>query len=304
MGQAIVYCAGCQIRVREADVTEERAFVVEGQTYCRDCAPERPPKAAVPPPAPPRIASTRRVPLADGPSPSRSGALVAGAGLALALLVGAVLFSGGKKPPAPPAPTPPPPPPLRAARPAPPPPAPLPLPEPPRPGAAPPAAPPESEQRRLLKEAQAYAASRPEDVVGAIERFETVLFRADGAAAGVEAAAELDKLRARFRASVEAELKALDVEASSRAKAGEWREARAVYEKARSRHALAEWSTTLNRRIADLEASAAPAYAAMREKALKAREAGDEDEVRRLTDQVRRWGIRAYWEDLNRALSP
>jgi len=307
VGQAIVYCATCQIRVRDADVEHERAFVVDGQTYCGDCAPRRPAKAVEPPPAPAaapsRIASTRRVPLAGSaqPATSRGGALVAGIALALALPVGLLVLFGGKKPPAPPPAAPPPP--VRSVRSAPSP-APPPLPEPPRPGAAPPAAPEPSELRRLLTEARSYAESRPEDVAGAIERFEKVVFRGERAPEGVEAAAALEKLRARFRSAVEPELKALDVEASARAAAGEWREARAVYEKARSRHALTEWAAALNKRVADLEASAAPAYAALRQRALKAREDGDEEEVKRAMDLVRRWGIRAYWEDLDRALNP
>ena len=308
MGQAIVYCAECQVRVRDADVTAGRAFHVNSQTYCRNCTEARFPEALARGASPPmssdtgsllKPTSTRRIPVA----PRRSSAVPVAVGVisALAAVGLVVALLPGRPHPAPEAP--PPRPSVQAKSPVPVPASPVPAPAAPRPGAAPPVPAREDALRPALAEARAYAAAHPSDFAGGMDRLEKIRFQAEGTSLLGEAVAELEALRTRFRAAVAADLKEIDAEAGRLAAAGDFRGARAVLDKARSRHAISEWTTTLNSRRAELEASAAPAFAALRERALRARREGDEEEVKRLLDQVRRWGFRKYWEDLDRALS-
>ena len=308
VGQAIVYCAGCQIRVRDVDVAEGRAFLIESQTYCRACAVarfpdsawERPSAAPASGGAPSRPASTRRLSSAAAPASAAPRILLAG-GAAVAALVVVVLVLPTRPPPAPPAPLPPRPP-VVETKPSPAPPAP-PAPVVPRPAPAAPVPEGEAALRRALADAKAHGAAHPTDFAGTADRLEKVRFQAERSPVLAEVVAELDALRVRFRAAVDAELKQLDAEVGRLADAGDFRAARAVLAKARPRHTLADWTARLNAKSAELEASAAPVFAKLREQALAARRAGDEEEVKRLLDQVRRWGFRKYWEDLDRVLS-
>ena len=308
MGQAIVYCAECQVRVRDVDVAAGRAFHVNAQTYCRTCTEARFPEALARGAAPPtssdtgsllKPASTRRIPVA----PRRSSAVLVAVGVVSALAaVGLVVaLLPGSPQPAPEAP--PPRSPVQAKAPAPALPPPVPAPAAPRPGAAPAVPAREDALRPALAEAKAYVGAHPADFAGGMDRLEKIRFQAEGTPLLAEALAELEALRARFRAAVAADLKEIDAEAGRLAAAGDFRAARAVLDKARGRHAISEWTTLLNGRSAELEASAAPVFAALRERALRARREGDEEEVKRLLDQVRRWGFRKYWEDLDRALA-
>jgi hypothetical protein len=305
VGQAIVYCAGCQVRVRDVDVDEGKAFQVQGQTWCRTCAaarfpglPERPVPAGGGPV--PKLASTRRIPVSV-PRAS-AGPWIAAGGAAAVLVVALLALNRPPRPAPAAAPAPPP----VVVRPAPANPAPAP-PAPAKPVPAPPAPMPVADRdaglRIALADAKEHGRANPSDFAGTAERLEKVRFRAEGSPMLAETLAELDALHARFRAAVAPELKELDAETARLAAAGDFRAARAVLEKARSRHALTDWTALLNAKAAELEASAAPAFAALREQALKARRAGEDEEVKRLLDQVRRWGFRRYWEDLDRALS-
>src|SRR4030095_15092115 len=106
MGNAILYCAGCNLQLRETDFDKGAAFRSDARAWCKACAPEemRPPQ---PPAERKRMgetnaikvlspSSTRKVPIVPAESESDSKILlyVGGAVAAIALLPIVALMSG------------------------------------------------------------------------------------------------------------------------------------------------------------------------------------------------------------------
>src|SRR6185503_12840269 len=103
MGNAILYCVGCSMQLRETDFDRGAAFRADARAWCKACAPEE--VRSQPPPADRKrmgetnpikilpISSTRKISIVTAEEPPSSkpliiiGVVVAG----LALLVVAVL---------------------------------------------------------------------------------------------------------------------------------------------------------------------------------------------------------------------
>lgn len=130
MGQAIVYCGGCQARLLETDFEKRKAVRVGEIPYCQACAP---PQVVEPEPSSGAIRSLR--PRTGGTEPSGAGIWIAAAA-GILVLVG-IVAAGVRttRPPSPPPPPPEPPPMVVLPEPAPPPPSPPVIPkiEPPKP---------------------------------------------------------------------------------------------------------------------------------------------------------------------------
>lgn len=125
MGQEVVYCSVCQIRITGREFESGLAFRAGNRVYCKACfrelpAGERPPVEETPRRAAPERArregqpSTTRIRIAPfgdaGPAPKNPALLwgAAGGAAALILVLVMVLASGGKTPPPAPPPVPPP----------------------------------------------------------------------------------------------------------------------------------------------------------------------------------------------------
>lgn len=69
MGQEIVYCNSCGLRILESDLRHGRAAVLRGKNYCKDCmaAAGGTPEGVVPEP---QAAKTSRIPKASAPGPA------------------------------------------------------------------------------------------------------------------------------------------------------------------------------------------------------------------------------------------
>jgi hypothetical protein len=123
MGQEIVYCSECQIRITGREFESGVAFRAGNRVYCKACFKKLPPEARPRVEEPPRKAapdparregqpSTTRIKIAASmaPAPKKSPLLWGGAGGAgaVALVLLMILASRGKTPPPAPPPAPPP----------------------------------------------------------------------------------------------------------------------------------------------------------------------------------------------------
>ncbi|HEX7898863.1 MAG TPA: LamG-like jellyroll fold domain-containing protein [Planctomycetota bacterium] len=292
MGQAIVYCCGCQSQLRGADFEKGGAVQFKGQAYCKKCARERippdvlatltapaekPPERLPPPPSTPRPFVPREKPK------SSAGLLAAAIVGAAALAVVVLLVSGGNPPPAPP-------PPAEVATP-------VRAPEPPRP-APPKPAPPRVDREAVawdaLRDARAFAAAHPNDPAGRRARFEKALREAQGTSLEAAVRNEIKELEEDRRE----EMAALDARVREAADVEDFPKAFALLEEARKTRPKA-----VEPRIPALRELADRRYAPLREKAVDAQRRGAAAEVQALRERIAKWGVPELAADLEKAVA-
>lgn len=245
-----------------------------------------PPNTPRPPasrPAGAWVSIDERVPTpadAGGMSPARRRALAV-AILEAAVFVAGMLFGmlvrGGGKGEKAPAPAPPPPP---AAAPA--------------AEAAPPAPERTGTANRALEEARAWALEHPEDIKGQIERFLRVAREWDRTPAAEKARREAEDVPVRRRARLLDELVALEEEAAGLEAREEFRDALAVYERSRGRHADPLWGGALDAKIGDLNRRIEGLYLSLKAAAEKASSDRNDAELGKIRERVELWGLEGY----------
>jgi len=300
MGNAILYCGGCNLQLRESDFDRGAAFRADARAWCKACAPEE--IRSQPPPAerkrmgetsPIKLtqSSTRKISTVPDPPESSSKALLyigGGVGL-LALLAIVVLMGGGgnstpRRSAESPAPTPmvesnpvqpPPPPPTRNERPA----------------------------EESLKRAREYAQVNPENLTAQLALFDTAVREAEGTGHHAAALRERDAVLAKQKAAAQKQLDALDVAVRGACDKEDFAGASRLIGDARLRPMGSEWSTELDARQRTVDESANKLFAALRNDAAEAHKRGAEEDVKRLSLRVEKWGIEMYRTDLAKAIA-
>jgi hypothetical protein len=297
MGREIVYCSTCQTQLRSSDFEKSGAIRIDGQAYCKACAPA--PKEAPRDRTPRRGTSkhaTRSIPIVQTPGTRRFVASKSGsplvwigvAGAALLVVVLAVAAGSGGSAPRPVERE-------RAEAPPPPPPPPLPAPDP--------SLRREEAAKASLLRAREFAAANPGDLAGQRTRVEQAAADARDTSVLDAVRAELRGLEERMFARREADLAQLEAKAKPLAAAEDFGAAVRVYEEARERHPETEWRTAVGGRIRELHDAAARLYAPLREKALDARKRKADAEVAAAKARVARWGRADLKQDLEQALA-
>jgi hypothetical protein len=264
MGQEIVYCFKCQKRIHGNDYAKGLAYQVENNFCCSSCAvvvlETLPPKAkeqllakmfkstqdrqsaasssaktsANPAPA----SSTGRIPHATPrpmkvAPPSSSGLMMAGIVGAIVAVILVVIFvsSGGSAPPpAPPTVTPKLPPPVAKIDPG-----------------------PGTEEKRraesakeTMKKAREFALSNPKDLEGQLRQWRLALIDAEHTGYEVEARRETEKAEARNKEALAQELADLERDARALASKKEFKAAKELVDRARSKRAAPDWTSRID----------------------------------------------------------
>lgn len=296
MGNAIFYCAGCNLQLRETDFDKGAAFRSDARAWCKACAPEE--MRSQPPPTerkrmgetnPIKVlspSSTRKVPIVPDESDSDSKILlyVGGAVAVIALLTIVALMSGRSSTP------------RRAAE----------SPEPtPVVGSNPVVPPPRNDKpaEEALKRAREYAQVNPQNFTAQLALFDTAVRDAEGTGHHATAVRERDAVLARQKAAAKVQLVALDGAVRAACDKEEFAAAFKLIDDARSRPMGPDWSTEVGARQKTVDDAAAKLFAALQKDAADARRRGAEDDVTRLTLRVEKWGIDSYRADLARAVA-
>jgi len=292
MGQEIVYCFKCQIRLTGADLEKGTAIRWQHHVACKNCVPavlasltpeERKSfEAHAPSPAPtarreavPRPApgsSTRLKHLKDRPAgPSRRPWLWVGVGGAVLVLVLLVAALSGRPSPPPAASTQP-------------------------PAALPPKASPEDpapkRARDGIEKAKRFMKEHPDDLDGQVAAASEAVKSADATSQFREAVELYDHAVSKRKAAHAAELEKIEKEAAAEADREEFKAALDRLERARSLHATPEWSSKVDAARDAIRKRAADLYARL------LGEARDAAAAERLRARVTRWGLPEFGKEL------
>jgi hypothetical protein len=299
MGQAIVYCFKCGIRLRDSDADSGFAVLYKERMTCARCIAELMPELPEAErdelrrrlesvtrrtPSPRRPATTKARMVAVATPPPQSGVEKAarrlppiliwgGAGAAVFLAVLILLAVSGRSEP-----------PSKA----------------PVPKAAPsPAEPPLS---KLVERARAYELAHPDDLAGQIRLDREALWEAEGTPAFEELKNSIDLKLQRRRGQLEFEAARVERAARDDWEAGRFPEAAERIARERRRTDETDWTALVDRLAGELDRAIADAFRAARETAQDARRQGNLPEVERIRRQVASWGRPALSQELERAL--
>jgi len=302
MGQEIVYCATCQVRIVGSDFEKGNAFRVGEQAACQKCAMQLLATAPLPVQqqileqkkraldrkmVPPSPSSVWRGLMSYSPAlraaktaktPRSQIAAVAGIGVALLLFVGMVLLSGESRP-APPAP--PPTPPVVLAGPS----------------------PQDAAADGALKTAKSFARDNPSKLDEQTGLFEKIAAEYARTPAGAEAKRELEGIDRKRKELQAADLTALLARSRELAVNAEYQKAADALVAARKNHPEPEWTRPIDDRIKELETAMSSEFPPLREKAVEARKRDGAAEVDLIREKVVRWGSARYVDDLDRSLA-
>jgi hypothetical protein len=309
MGHAILYCSGCSKQLREPDFDRGAAFRFDGRVFCVDCAPAEARAQAAPPP--PKsdllsISSTGKIPkIASPPSTTRlkspepeQGAnkviLIAGIALVVVALLAAVMFSGKDSPP-----------PRRPD-------------EPPSPVAQPkidptpvlpvgrqPLPPPanDKEAEEAVRRAREYAKANPDDLAGQLAQYDAAARAAALTGHAAAVAREREAVQVRLKALMKTRLEALDASVKAAADREEFGPALKLIDDARAQGLGTEWLVEVDQRSGTVQGNARQLFDAVRSEAVEAQKRGSDEDVRRLTERVEKWGMELLKSDLAKALA-
>jgi hypothetical protein len=296
MGNAILYCAGCNTQLRESDFEKGHAFRSDARAWCKICAPadvrdQPPPKRLSDTHSMQKVnlSSTRRmeiVPPAPEPSSSKIVLYIAGGVVAVGLLALAAMFSGGT-----------------TSRPV----------DPPPPSAAVgkdpivplPPAPPRNDKpaEEALRRAREFAQAHPENFPGQLALFDTAVREAEGTGHHPAAVRERDAVLARQKDQAKVQLDALDAAVKAACDREEFAAAYKTIDDARSRPFGPDWSTDLGARTRTVDEAAGSLFAAICKDVAEARKRNATEEVKRLTQRVDKWGIDSFKAELSKVVA-
>lgn len=328
MPKEYLYCAQCQTRLSNDDF--HRCFEIRGRLVCDGCVTEamaplslkeqeeilimireardNPPPA--PRPEPLRIVTGRtsqklaavRAPLATrpvsesalprlsvmpAPQPQRSssaGAIVTillllmGAGVALFVFVNQaepiVVATVHRKAEAPKPPPPPPPPPRKKETPADP-----------------------------LQRARLFTQNNPDDLSGQAAEWQKAVAASEKTPFAEAARREWEVTQKSHAVRIEAQLAALDKEVAPLVQKEEFRKALTTLDIARARHTLVDWTTGVDVRTKDLNASTWKLFQPLRDQAMSAKAKNATAEVAAAQQRVAAWGLDRFVIELDLALA-
>ncbi len=307
MGQAIVYCTGCQVRLRDADFEKGAAQRIAGENFCARCAGPSRPSAPRPPAAEDasarRGSSTTRILHVVTPAKGTarfveeraggSGWIVGGvAGAALVVVLALLASAGGSRRPPPPAGS-------RASEAA------VPAPVAPPPLAPAPAPPPRPDAAGLdaLRKARDFRRIHPSNFTGQLALYERALEEAQGRTGVDEARSELEAVRRAEKERVAAEWPALERAVDASLRDEKFQQALRLLDDAAAALSSADWKEAVGRKARQADADAERLHGKLLEESVEARKRGDEAAVKTIRERVTAWGVERFHAGLDRALA-
>jgi hypothetical protein len=181
-------------------------------------------------------------------------------------------------------------------------------PRPPRPEPAPKRPAAEAEKDKAvassLDSARAFARVSPNDLPGQLERYRQALAEAAGTPAAAEIQGEIDATLAKLKASLAADLAALDPQVAEACGREEFGRAVSLLEDARRRHPSSEWTNGVDARIRDVHQKHAwNAFIPLRDRFALAKKTNGADDMKAVSDRVARWGLPSFVKELDRIAS-
>jgi hypothetical protein len=308
VGHEIVYCSQCQVRIIGADFEKGRAFRIQDNCVCADCAramlPTLPPEerekilggtarssssGRIPVPAgPPRPGSTSRIPrppppkavkkveeteepeeAEEAPAPKKKIALFAGIGGGVLLLVILLVVAlTGKKP-----------------------------------SGGPVAGPPLKPGEAALNKARDFCNSNPTDFDGQIAAWEEAVRQSQGSPQHEGARRELAALAARQKGVLDNQGAALENDLRGPLEREEFKTALDLCERSAPAFNAKAWKERVGLRVKEIRERPAALFPQVKEKAAEAKGKDDPQELARLRERVVRWGIGSFLAEFDSAFA-
>jgi hypothetical protein len=158
----------------------------------------------------------------------------------------------------------------------------------------------EETARKSLDKARA---ADPADLGGKVRLYQQAVWDSEGTPFFDEATKELAPLLEKWKGQLAAELAALDDAIRASAEKEEFKSAMDALEKARRKHADADWTAPIDRKASALRNQMDETYRGLKGKAIEAKKRGDTAAVTPITERVGKWGFADYAQDLAKALS-
>jgi hypothetical protein len=154
-----------------------------------------------------------------------------------------------------------------------------------------------------LRRAREYARVNPGNFTAQLALFDTAVREAEGTGHHPTALRERDAVLAKQKASAQKQLDALDIAMRAACDKEDFAGANRLIGDARLRPMGSEWSSDLDARQRTVDESANKLFAALRNDAMEARKRGADEDVKRLSLRVEKWGIEMYRTDLAKAIA-
>jgi HAMP domain-containing protein len=324
MGFELVYCYKCQRRLNEGEFKAGKAYRIGIHTTCAKCAdelllaltpeqrdavlnprteppPRKPQTDTLNKPATPRNQTAVHA-SSPGPAPARgrNPALFVGAGIGAVVLVFLLLASGSKNRP-----------PDAPGHPAKPPDAEKPAPVPDKPAPAPPPGPApvtydarrEGPGKVALEKARDLKKTKPEDLAGIVQLYEQAVMECEKTPFADEALKEHDQALARLRDSFSPALKELEADTRPLIDRLEYQKALDRIDAVRKKFDSPEWARAVDAKAKEILNAAEGNFIRMKTKIKEARQSGNQDDIKRLREQVDTWGIPKYRDDFDKVVA-
>lgn len=305
-------------KVMSAENAGTKRLVVQGEFVAPEAEPVSPTATPRPTPSPrsatdaiskTKLATPKTIRSAAFAKPptqatqeasSKSTMIFVGVGVALAALIGSFMaLGGGRGGPRPTSHNDP-----GAVEPGP-----TPAPEAPKPpestrpnGVVAPAPAREEGARKALEKAREFARTSPSDLSGQIKAYQQAVWETEGTSLFEESKKELAPLLEKQKTAFNAELAAVEEKIRGPYKEEDFKAVLGLLDEARKSHGEIEWTMPIDRKINDVKRDVDELYKGLKTKALDAKRAGGEADVKSLGERVAKWGLEAYSADLKKSL--
>lgn len=154
-----------------------------------------------------------------------------------------------------------------------------------------------------IEKARAFASANPDDIKGQVAAWEDAV-RLSALTPHFDIARKARAaVLARGRSDLPKKMTVIDDLAKPSRDQEYLQQAIDVYEKARGQIAHPDWQIMITKKVQEIRSSAQTLFASVKTKADEARRKGDENEVRRLTERVQRWGFPHLSDGLQKHLA-
>ena len=159
-----------------------------------------------------------------------------------------------------------------------------------------------AEAKAALEKAREFVRANPADFAGQQETVKKSVDAAEGTPILQEARREYEELLQKQKEILNRDFGALDKETAAAVEKEDFKPAMEKLEQSRTRFNVGEWRGGIDLRIRTLRNVVWKALFPLRDKALAAKQAKNDAEVKAITDRVAKWGLPEFSRDLANAL--
>jgi hypothetical protein len=158
------------------------------------------------------------------------------------------------------------------------------------------------EAKAALEKAREFIKANPIDLAGQLEILKKSVDIADNTTVSPEARRDYEQLVQKHKDLLAKDFDALDKETAAAADKEEFRAAMDKLEQVKTRYNLGEWRGGVDMRTRNLKNAIWKVQFPLRDKAVAAKQAKNDAEVKTIVDRVAKWGLPEFSRDLDNAL--